>query len=143
MKNWKELVNLIALTALADFAKDIKEHCNYGWKVGILYPDENKARYNINWPYYSYNFADAVTSAAKIAAMESHLGYVNTWVEPDDMMQLNKDEEYCKWIIYNNTKKKDYTTMENLARGAQNIPLGGIYDRTYDNEYKTWVEANI
>ena len=142
--NWRNYVNVIALIALMEHKESIRKHCSYGWKIGVLYPYDETPHYDYNWGHPGYSFAQAVTDAAKIAAMNANLGFVCTWVEPDEMSVLDEETEYCMWILRNNFNNEDYTTMENMAAGRKNLPnCSGVMDRKYDKEYETWIEEQL
>ena len=138
MKNY---VNMIAIMALAIFADDIKAHPTYGWQI-CNYAGEGDANPNrrdiYTGGYAGYSFSDAVMIAAQNKSWQPNN---DIWIEPDDTYARSKEEDLCVWILENNRKKRDYTTLENMAAGRQNLPNGGISDRTYDKEYCQWIET--
>ena len=137
----KSRVNLIAMMALATFADDLKTHPTYGWRI-CNYAGEgdyNPNRRDIYTDGYAgYSFARAVMIAAEEKAC---LPNNDIWVEPDDTYARFEETDLCVWILENNCAKGDYTTLENMAAGRQNTPSGGVSDRTYDREYRQWVES--
>ena len=137
-------VNTIAITALFSYKDDIDHHPDYGWRI-FNYAGQGDANLNRKdiyvGGYAGYSFADAVMIAAQNKA---HQPNNDIWVEPDFSYSRGREEDLCVWILNNNRAKKDYTTLENMAAGRQNLPNdGGISDRRYDREYEEWVELTL
>ena len=130
--------NAAALTVLQDYPEHVKEHFDWGWQIAI----RNGDHIHYDEPYNSdYSLTEAlhyVTSKYMYRADDE------VWIEPSFYFERKEEEEMCRWILENNLKRHDYTTMENMSAGRQNMPDGaGITDRTYDKEYKEWIEAQL
>ena len=131
--------NAAALVVLQDYPEHVKTHVNWGWRIAVLHGGH--IRYDDNYSYTGYSLAEAL----KYATSKYMYEYDDeAWVEPMDHQSEQEESDMCKWIIRNNMNKHDYTTMENVSAGRVNMPNhSGIWDTTYDKEYKEWVEATL
>lgn len=138
----KSYVNEIAMLALMCYAAELKDHPNYGWVIyNCAGPhDATPDRHDMYYPdSRGYSFADAVMIAAGNKEWQPDN---DIWIEP--LYNNDKDTDLCRWIIANNLKNGDETTIENVSAGRRNLPGGsGISRNIYDKQYAAWAETTL
>lgn len=101
-----QFVNMVAITALRDYPKDVKDHVTYGWQIRNV-AGEDDANPNRNDTYFSRNIGYSLSEAVMIAADALNDQPDNDiWVEPCAFVQAEEDEDICKWIVRNNENMK-------------------------------------
>lgn len=131
--------NAAALAVLQDYPEDIKTHINWGWRIGISHCGH--IRYDEGTDSTGYPLAQALKY---ITSKYMYRFEDEVWIEPAAFFAEQEEDDMCKWIIRNNLNKHDYTTMENTSAGRANMRNhSGIWDCTYDREYKEWIEEQL